>query len=357
MNAAQEFQHRALKYQIETLRWERAICGYIITELNDTQWESNGLMDVRNRPRAFANRLSDLQQPWLVIARAPRTAIRGGEVLEVSVRLAGAEETPEGARLTWRFGEQGGAVPLGAEPSTITLIGGAVGSIATLPLELEARDGEERLLSRNALEFCVVPPLTGSAPRLFPMDPAAEALLATIDWRNCARTPGEAESALATRLTSPVRETMIAGRKVLLIANSADALVDPERNLPLADRHNFPSMLLRPREGTPWDGQWMGAFSWRRTDGPWACLPNGPMFDEHWSGLMPNHVLTGFPSTAFGGLVDAGMAVGWLHLSAAFTKRSFLGKAWITVSTFDMTSKAATANPLAPHLLAAIARS
>ena len=43
--------------------------------------------------------------------------------------------------------------------------------------------------------------------------------------------------------------------------------------------------------------------------------------------------------------------------AAAFTKRSFLGKAWITVSTFDMTSKAATANPLAPHLLAAIARS
>ena len=53
---------------------------------------------------------------------------------------------------------------------------------------------------------------------------------------------------------------------------------------------------------------------------------------------MPNHVLTGFPSTAFGGLVDAGMAVGWLHLAAAFVKRSFLGKAWLTVSTFDLTS-------------------
>jgi hypothetical protein len=357
VNAAQEFQHRALKYQIETLRWERAICGYIITELNDTQWESNGLMDVRNRPRAFANRLSNLQQPWLVIARAPRTAIRAGELLEVSVRLAGAEETPQGARLTWRFGERGGAAPLGAEPSTITLVGDAVGSITTLPLELEAHDGEGRLLSRNALEFCVVPPLTGATPRLFPMDPAAEALLAAIDWPNCAKTPGEAEIALATRLTTPVRETMLAGRKVLLIANSADALVDPERNLPPTDRHNFPSMLLRPREGTPWDGQWMGAFSWRRTDGPWVGLPNGPMLDEHWSGLMPNHVLTGFPSTAFGGLVDAGMAVGWLHLAAAFNKRSFLGKAWITVSTFDMTSKAATANPLAPHLLAAIARS
>ncbi len=64
------------------------------------------------------------------------------------------------------------------------------------------------------------------------------------------------------------------------------------------------------------------------------------MLDEHWSGLLPNHVLTGFPSTAFGGLVDAGMAVGWLHHAAAFVKRSFLGKGWLTVSTFDLASPA-----------------
>ena len=68
-------------------------------------------------------------------------------------------------------------------------------------------------------------------------------------------------------------------------------------------------------------------------------LPGGPMLDEHWAGLLPNHVLTGFPSTAFGGLVDAGVAVGWLHHAAAFSKRSFLGRGWLTVSTFDLTSR------------------
>ena len=141
----------------------------------------------------------------------------------------------------------------------------------------------------------------------------------------------------------------------MLIANSAEALVDPGRDLPLADRHNFPSMLLRARAGTPWDGEWMGVFGWRRIDGPWAGLPNGPMLDEHWAGLLPKYVLTGFPSTAFGGLIDSGMAVGWLHLAAAFAKRSFLGKAWLTVSTFDLTSSGAAENPLAAHLLAALA--
>jgi hypothetical protein len=46
-----------------------------------------------------------------------------------------------------------------------------------------------------------------------------------------------------------------------------------------------------------------------------------------------------------------------LHKAAAFTKRSFLGRGWITVSTFEMRSKAAAENPLAAHLLRALALS
>jgi hypothetical protein len=357
ISAAQELQYRALKRQIETLRWERRISGYVITELNDVQWESNGLMDVRNHPRAFAGRLAELQRPWLVIAQARRMAVRAAERFEVSVRLAGAADAPEGAQVNWRLAEQSGEAALGPNPITIALSAGASDAIVVVPLELEARDGKGRVLSRNALEFCIVPPLTGTAPSLFPIDGAASSVLAAIGWPTHAAGAEDSAVLVATQLTTSVREALIAGREVLLVANSADALIDPERNLPLNDRHNYPSMLLRERAGTPWDGQWMGAFTWRRVDGPWSGLPGGPMLDEHWSGLLPNHVLTGFPSTAFGGLVDAGVAVGWLHHAAAFVKRSFLGKGWLTVSTFDLTSPKALENPLAPHLLKALVES
>ena len=358
VSAAQELQYRGLKRQIETLRWERQVSGYVITELNDVQWESNGLMDVQNHPRAFAKRLANLQQRWLIIAQTPRTVVRAGERFEVSMRLAGAAATPDGAQLKWRFADQSGEAALGREPITIALSAGATESIAIVPLELEARDGKGRVvLSRNALELCVVPPLGGAAPALFPVDATASGLLAAIGWPNRSATAEDADVLLATRLTTAVREALIAGRKVLLVANSSDALIDPERKLPLNDRHNFPSMLLRERAGTPWDGQWMGAFTWRRMEGPWSSLPGGPMLDEHWSGLLPNHVLTGFPSTAFGGLVDAGVAVGWLHHAAAFVKRSFLGKGWLTVSTFDLTTPRAHENPLAPYLVKALAES
>jgi hypothetical protein len=357
VTAAQELQYRGLKRQIETLRWERQISGYVITELNDVQWESNGLMDVRNHPRAFAGRLAELQRPWLVIAQAARTAVRVGERFEVSVRLAGAAAPPDGVRLAWRFADESAEAALGPDPTTIAVSAVDAHANAIIPLELEARDGKGRVLSRNALELCVVPPLDRAAPALFPVDAAASRALDAIGWPNLAAIAAEADVLIATRLTTPIREALIDGRRVVLIANSADALIDPERNLPLNDRHNFPSMLLRERAGTPWDGQWMGAFTWRRMEGPWSDLPGGPMLDEHWSGLLPNYVLTGFPSTAFGGLVDAGVAVGWLHHAAAFVKRSFLGNGWLTVSTFDLTSPPAHENPLAPHLIKALAES
>ena len=66
-------------------------------------------------------------------------------------------------------------------------------------------------------------------------------------------------------------------------------------------------------------------------------------------------MLTGFLSTGFAGLVDAGIVVAWLHAHAAFVKRTRLGPGRLTVTTFDF--RAGRANPLAPHLLSAIVTS
>ena len=356
---AQRTQYRGLKYQIETLRYAEPISGYVITELNDTQWEANGLMDARNNPRAFAGELAALQTPWLVVGRAERTALRPGEEAKVRVRLSGATRAPEGTVLSWRFGATEGHVALttskrGSREVVIVITAAHASAITTVPLRLEAHDGDGLMLSANSLEFCIVPGLV-DAPALQPADKSASQLLKALHWPAGKTDPGA--TLLATRLTTPVREALLAGRKVLLIANDLRALTDPKRSLPQRDLVNFPKMEIRPREGTYWDGRWMGAFSWRRTDGPWAALPNGPMLDEHWQGLHPRYVLTGFRSTAFAGLVDAGVVVAWVHKAAAFSKRSFLGKGWLTVTTFDLGSAAAQANPLAPHVLAALARS
>lgn len=352
--AAQESQFRGLKYQIETLRFAAPISGYVITELNDTQWEANGLMDAGNRLRAFAGRLAALQQPTLPIARVDHTALACGETVKVELRLAAAAPI-DAAAIDWQFGEATGRVmlpggPAGSGSAIIEIRGPDVTSATTMPLVLRAVASGDTELGTNTLEFCVVPPLA-DMPLLRAGDAEAAALLAAIGYP---ATADDAAPLLATRLTAEIRSALIAGTDVLLVANHGDALKKPGRDLP-PDLANFPRMSLVERDGTPWDGRWMGAFSWRRTDGAWARLPGGPMLDEHLAGLLPRFVLTGFPATAFGGLVDAGMVVAWMHKAAAFSKRSLLGRGWITVTTFDFLSEDGRRNPLAPYLLAALA--
>lgn len=354
--AAQESQFRGLKCQIETLRFAAPVSGYVITELNDTQWEANGLMDAGNKLRAFADRLAALQRPSLPIARADHTTLACGDTLKVELRLAAAAAI-DGAVIDWRFGATTGRVtlpggPAGSGMAVIEIEAPEVASPTIMPLALRAGTADGTDLGANALELCVVPPLADMPP-LRPGDAEAAALLAAIGYPSAT---DETAPILATQLTAEVRRALIAGTDVLLIANDIDALKEPGRDLPV-DPANFPRMRLVDRDGTCWDGRWMGAFSWRRTDGPWARLPGGPMLDEHLAGLLPRFVLTGFPGTAFGGLVDAGMVVAWVHKAAAFSKRSLLGSGWMTVTTFDFLSADGRRNPLAPYLLAALAPS
>jgi hypothetical protein len=53
--------------------------------------------------------------------------------------------------------------------------------------------------------------------------------------------------------------------------------------------------------------------------------------------------------------VDAGIAVAWVHDSAAFVKRTRLGPGLLTVTTFDFSREESLTNPLACYLLAAVA--
>jgi len=63
-------------------------------------------------------------------------------------------------------------------------------------LELEAFDGAGRLLSRNALEFCLVPRLATAAPALFPVDQGAEEILTATAYPNPAASLSSADVAL-----------------------------------------------------------------------------------------------------------------------------------------------------------------
>ena len=110
----------------------------------------------RSEPPARVRRpVANLQRPWLVIAQMARTAVRAGERFEVSVRLAGAAEPPDGARLAWRFADESGEAALGPEPTTIALSAGAADAIAIASARTRgARQQGARPVAQRARTLC-----------------------------------------------------------------------------------------------------------------------------------------------------------------------------------------------------------
>ena len=117
------FNIAALKRQIgDAARQERPISDAMSSRSSTRRAsrESNALlMDVRNRPRAFAERLANLrQQPWLSIAAdfSPHGASGGRAIRSFRAPRGRSAELPEGAWFKWRFAGARLATPLW-EPS------------------------------------------------------------------------------------------------------------------------------------------------------------------------------------------------------------------------------------------------
>ena len=64
--ATQWHQFESLKYEIEQIRAQPNVQGYVITEFTDVNWESNGLMDIWRNPKAYEKELVQIQQPDFV---------------------------------------------------------------------------------------------------------------------------------------------------------------------------------------------------------------------------------------------------------------------------------------------------
>ncbi|HEX8664872.1 MAG TPA: glycoside hydrolase family 2 TIM barrel-domain containing protein, partial [Beijerinckiaceae bacterium] len=85
VTAAQWQQFRALKYQIEAMRRKRELAGYVITELHDCHWESNGLLDMRRNPRVFHELFPVINADTVIVPRWKRLSHWAGESARVEI--------------------------------------------------------------------------------------------------------------------------------------------------------------------------------------------------------------------------------------------------------------------------------
>jgi hypothetical protein len=163
-------------------------------------------------------------------------------------------------------------------------------------------------------------------------------------------------------------EAMRNGARYLVLADgsvqtNANLRTDPPRpeppTMPAAreqSRHHgagsqLPNIALHRRDGTLWRGDWIANFSWLRRDGAFRSLPGGPLLDICFDRVVPHHVMTGFRSWEYEGLVHAGVVIGWLHKPAATIAERQVGKGRLVATTFRLTNDAPGADPVAAALL------
>ncbi len=350
--ASQWQQWLSLKYEIEEMRKHSSIVGYVVTELTDLHWESNGLLDMCRNPKVFHERLPQLLGQDLLIPdhtrKTRRVAYWGGERFQLPVQLSHfSRRDLAGATVYWEvdgFGDLKGQLPIAGAPPVGT---SALGEIAfrvphvpearpvTVRLRLVDRQGRE--VTRNEEAFSWFPASARQIdlrPAVYVHDPSGILPNARAVLREAGVRLAESLEAGVVCLAGAMDDKLLhfvhRGGAALLLALERESL--PRTTSGLAS-------VGRDKNG--WWGDWASGLNWfkpegARPGGPWASLPQTAQFDFTYQNVTPKRVLVGFDPDRDFEDIWAGLFLGWIHFPAAFAGGFRYGDGKVLATTFDL---------------------
>jgi hypothetical protein len=350
--AAQWQQFRALKYQIESMRRQPQLAGYVITELTDCHWESNGLLDMRRNPRAFHNLFHTVNADTVIVPRWERLSYWSGESARIELSIAHGGGRPlQGARLDIVLGE---VRSLSVPP----LAPGQVGELGTVEIampqeagsrghrvlfELRGQDGS--ILATNHLDLAVHGARKGALRRVrsvWSPDPLLRERLEELGYTVAPEIAG-ASVIVAQGHDADIAAAVRHGARLLLL---------PESDGPLYPFFpHWQNVQVKSRTGTLWRGDWASSFAWLKRGGVFQDLPGGPLLDESFDRVIPERVIAGCNLLDFQARVHAGLVVGWVHKPVALAVEQPYGRGHVVASTFRLFRDPAGTDPTATMLL------
>jgi hypothetical protein len=378
IEAVQWYQFGNLKYEIEVMRSHAPIMGYVITELTDVHWEANGLMDIERNPRVFHNRFAEINADLVILPQPQRYAVWTGEELRVDLKLAtGGRTVPAGATLKWSVdGKAAGALTVGPASAvsvvdvgvaSVQLHAGGKSRVAAIVFTLTAGGTE---LARNQIDVPVYERLQGKLPSVATRDASLASHLQGLGY--AVVDAAVADVCVERELELEDIDAMIAGKRYVVLADDEySAVRNLRRDVPAGEAAAYasladplamprssvqalPNIVLVPRNGTIWRGDWIAGFSWIKRDGAFADIPGGPLIDLSFERVVPLTVMVGFREFEFDGLVQSGTVVGWVHKPAVLIAKRKVGIGDIVATTFRLTRDAPGADPVATSLLHAV---
>lgn len=374
--ATQWHQFAALKFEIETMRRQPTLAGYVITEFTDAYWESNGLLDFNRQPKAYHDRFAAINAPDVIIPQAERYAYWDDQPVRVQVHGAhysAADWT--GAHLRWGTAgtDVGSPHPVPSlERGTVAVLGTVAGALPPVdaprlvPVQFALERAAGPPLAQNQLDLLVLPAaarqpgFTGplavlTRPQPFPPagvdtpalppetplvpPPAAdrappdeedaprrepvglERALRGLGYRTTAEVTAATQVAVTTHPTAALLQWVRAGGDLLFLAQGPS-----------------PFFWVGGRGGA-YSGSWITSFSWLRP-GVYRRLGAHNPLSLPFLPVMPHGTILGLPleDRAVQGDFLAGMISGWVRHPAVHTVQFRYGRGRVVMTTFALDS-------------------
>lgn len=327
--ATQWHQFGALKFEIEALRRQPNVAGYVITELADIYWESNGVLDFNRNHKIYHALFPTINSSDMVVPRVASYACWDNEVVRARLYLShyGKDDWRD-ARLRWSLGgdegelvvpnlERGAVVDLGSQVLSVpkVSVAGAMQAMFTL------LNGDGSRLARNTLDLVVYPAGTRQTDMREPVVVSAslgEAVHA-LGYATTEQLSSEVRLAVTGYPNSELLKWVRDGGRLLFIA-----------------RGPSPFFWVQSRGGA-YSGAWLTSYSWIRPDIHRRIKVDNPLglpFRE----VMPSATMLGIPmeDPAIHGDVLAGMTSGWVGHPSAHTVQFRYGKGRVIMTAFNL---------------------
>jgi hypothetical protein len=364
--ATQWHEFHALKFEIEAMRRQPNIQGYVITELTDIYWESNGLLDFARRPKVFHDLLAQINAPDMALAQLPSYAHWDNAVVPVSLFVSHySRDNWQGASLkVLSLDDTEGEYPIFTQPietigrgevrqigvanwrmptvelaQTVSLwlqvkdTGGDVsGSVSVLVLPSAWRQGVYRqpiaVMTRPARHHS-----SGTQPA----NPNPDSLYGLIQGLGYDTHDhlSDARLLITDNPTIDMLAWVRAGGDMLYLASSGNG---------------SPFFWKHGRGGT-YGGNWVTSFSWLRP-GVYRRLNVDSPLTLPFRDVMPQHVILGLPyeDKAYQQDYLAGQISGWVRHPALHTVQFRYGRGRVVMTTFRIADTLAY-DPIAAAML------
>ncbi|MEG8989732.1 sugar-binding domain-containing protein [Ignavibacteria bacterium 4148-Me] len=342
-------QFRALKYEIEEIRLNNEIQGYVITEFTDLNWECNGLLDMWRNFKIYHKELSKIQNADLIIPRTEKFNYWEDETIIIDIFLSHYSNLNlSNSKIIWvtSDNQRGEIIISNIIPTSVKKVGlikitcKEFSEPQKYLIKFYLINNKEEIISTNYHEIFIYPRRNiNVSTKLYIELPSSKEK--EVIFKNNLSSQGylfsDTNSIIITNtINDSIYKKLKNGRKVI-------CLIDSSTNF-----YNLPFVKIK-RDESWLDGSWVSSFSWVKSDEIFKKINFTPIQGFEAVNVFPNYIISSIKSENFNDVLS-GLFIGWIHFSSPVTVKIQVGKGNLILTSYKLLDNYSI-DPYATYLL------